>query len=205
MPTLGFSSDSRDPFLRASTHAQAVIDSSRKTREIVRGTRRRVHLNGLIMSWRHHPSEDVLVQSERLALILDTVRDEAGAPMGNIQLFEEGTLRIHTASGLSDDFIAHFAEVTVGKCACGAAFRIAAPVVVDDVRTSPLFEPSDRAMLLDTGIRACQSLALTNGPDKLGVISLHYRDAGIPVRRQMAFTALASDIAEAVSLAISRN
>lgn len=194
--------ESIDRFTRVSTEAREAIDAARDTQESTRATRRRVRLQGLILSWRHRPAPEPAVQAERLALVLDAVRDEADAPMGNIQVFEDGALRIRTASSLSEAFLAHFAEVPAGKCACGQAFRAAAPVIVDDVSTSPLFAAPDRAMLLATGIRSCQSLALMREGRKLGVISLHYREASIPPRRQVAFTALAPDIAEAVSLAL---
>jgi GAF domain-containing protein len=197
------SDQSSNPFLQAATQARDAIAAARDTQESVRTARRRMRLQGLIMSWQGRRAADSAVQAERLALILDVARDETDAPMGNIQLFEAGALRIRTAIGLSDAFLSHFAEVPGGKCACGAAFHAAAPVIVDDVNTSPLFESRDREMLLVSGIQSCQSLALTHAARKLGVFSLHYRERGIPARRQQAFKALAPEIAEAVSLAMT--
>ncbi len=195
--------EATDSFARITNQAREAIDAARDTQESTRATRRRLRLQGLILSWRRRPSPQPAVESERLALILDAVRSEADAPMGNIQVFADGALRIRTASStLPPAFLAHFAEVRTGESACGAAFRDAAPVIVDDVSTSPLFGAPDRDVLLATGIRACQSLALVRDGRKLGVISLHYREAHIPPRRQVAFTSLAPDIAEAVSLAL---
>jgi GAF domain-containing protein len=197
------SDNSSDPFVRISTQAREAIDAARDTQESVRTTRRRVRLLSLIMSWRGRRAGDAAIQAERLALILNVTRDETDAPMGNIQLFEQGALRIRTATGLSDAFLSHFAEVREGKCACGSAFHAAGPVIVDDVRTSPLFETRDRDMLLVSGIQSCQSLALMHEARKIGVISLHYRERGIPARRQDAFRSLATELAEAVSLAMA--
>lgn len=202
MPITISSDYSSDPFVQVTTQAREAIAAARDAQESVRTTRRRVRLQGLIMSWRARPV-DPAAQAERLAMILDVARDETDAPMGNIQLFEQGALRIRTAMGLSDAFLSHFAEVQDGKCACGAAYHVAAPVIVDDVSTSPLFETRDREMLLASGIHACQSLALMHAARKLGVISLHYRERGIPARRQQAFKALATELAEAVSLAMT--
>lgn len=193
-----------DPFVQARAQARDAIHAARDTQESMRATRHRVQLQGLIMSWRGRRPPNVAVQSERLGLVLEVIRDDVGAPMGNIQLVEDGALRIRAASGLSDAFLSHFRTVPIGKCACGTAYRRAAAVIVDDVESSPLFEPRDRDMLLGSGIQSCQSLALTRSGRTLGVISLHYRGANIPPRRQATFTALAPDIAEAVSLAICR-
>src|SRR5579884_2413273 len=153
MPT-HVSNEPVDPYLQASAQAREAIDAARDTQESVRATRRRIRLNGLILSWRGRPTRESAVRSERLALILDAVRDEVDAPMGNIQLYENGALRIRTAWGLSDTFLAHFAKVLPGKCACGSAYRQLAPVIVDEIRTSPLFDSPDREMLLNSGIEA---------------------------------------------------
>lgn len=135
-------------------------------------------------------------------MVLDVVRDEADAPMGNIQVFKKGVLRIESAAGLSRAFLDHFAQVETGKCCCGLAFQRGAPVVIDDIRQSPVFSAADRDTLLNTGIQACQSLALNHHGQKLGVISLHYREPAVSRVRQAAFAGLASEIAEAVSLAL---
>lgn len=195
--------EASDPFLLASSQAREVIDAARDAQESARATRRRLRLRSLILSWRGRGHQEPTTESERLALILDIVRAEASAPMGNIQVFEDGVLCIRAAFGLSDAFLSHFAEVRPGQCCCGAAYRNAAPVVVDDVRTSALFKPSDRDMLLDSGISACQSLALAHRGHTLGVISLHYPGAIIPLRLQTTFAGLAGEIAEAVSLAMN--
>jgi GAF domain-containing protein len=204
MPAAFRSNDTSDAFARVTAQAREAIHAARDTRESIRTTRRRVRLHSLIMSWRRRQVKQLAVQAERLALTLDVVRDEAVAPMGNIQLFERGALRIRAAAGLSEAFLAHFDQVYASKCACGAAYERGTAVIIDDVRTTPLFEAADRAVLLATGIQACQSLALVRDGHKLGVISLHYRHPGISTRRQVAFKALAPEIAEAVSLAICR-
>lgn len=197
-----FRNESADPFQRVATQAREAINAARDTQESARSTRRRVRLHGLIMSWRNRRAESKGVQAERLALVLDVVRDEAEAPMGNIQLVESGALCIRSSCGLSESFLKHFAQVVEGQCCCGRAFETAAAVVVNNVRDSALFAARDREMLLASGIHACQSLALKQGNRRLGVISLHYRDVDIPTRRQIDFQNLAGEIAEAVSLAL---
>lgn len=198
------STESRDPFVRAKSEAHDAIHAARDSQESARTTRRRVRLHGLIASWRSRRTADLAVRSERLALVLDAVRDDADAPMGNIQIFENGVLRIRTAAGLDERFLSHFAVVPPNKCACGKAHVNGAAVVVDDVRGSEFFDESDRGVLLNAGIAAVQSLPLTRAGRPLGVISLHYRATPISPRRQAAFTSLAGDIAEAVALALDR-
>lgn len=194
--------DRADDFLRASTAARAAIDAARVTQESVRETRCRLRLQAMIVPWRRRRATDAAVQAERLALILDAVCNEAAAPMGNIQLFERGALRIRTAAGLNAAFLAHFAEVLPGCCPCGTAHHTGGAVVVDDVRTSALYRERDRDMMLRSEILACQSLALVRAGRRLGAISVHYPEAGIPLRRQSALVALSADISEAVSLAV---
>jgi hypothetical protein len=154
------STESRDPFFRAKSEAHDAIHAARDSQESARTTRRRVRLHGLIASWRNRRTDDLAVRSERLALVLDAVRDDADAPMGTIQIFENGVLRIRTAAGLDERFLSHFAVVPPGKCACGKAHATGAAVVVDDVRASDVFEDPDREELLKAGIAAVQSLPL---------------------------------------------
>ncbi len=194
--------ESADPFQRVAIQAREAITAARDTQESARSTRRRVRLHGLIMSWRNRRAQSTGVQAERLELVLDIVRDEAEAPMGNIQLVERGALAIRASSGLSDTFLKHFAQVIEGQCCCGRAFATAAAFVVNDVQESALFAARDRDMLLASGIRAVQSLALRQGDRRLGVISLHYREPGVPTRRQADFQNLAAEVSEAVSLAL---
>jgi PAS domain S-box-containing protein len=110
--------------------------------------------------------------------VLDAAIQVTGADFGNMQLQEDGVLRIVVQRNLPDRFLEFFQAVTADKSAvCAAALRSLARVIVQDVATDPLFRGSvARDMLLDTGIRAVQSTPLFGaGGHFYGMLSTHFR------------------------------
>ncbi len=199
-----FASDSTNPFVRASENAREAISQAEETRESARATRLRLKLRSLIVTWRSARRDHAGSQGERLRQVLGAVIDETAADMGNIQLSQGAPpgLQIRVQIGCPSSLLELFGAVHRSDGAGDAAFRAGRTVVVDDVAASPLFTPLARRTLLEVGVLAMQSAALVKAGRKLGVISVHYRKAGIPRRRQEAFRELAPEISEAVSLCI---
>jgi signal transduction histidine kinase/DNA-binding response OmpR family regulator len=122
-----------------------------------------------------------LVQTTHLAELLEEILDAAieitDADMGNIQLFEGGALRIVAQRGFERPFLEYFRSVKDPSAACGAAMLARERVVVDDVRTDPIFAgtPAGEA-LLAAGARAVQATPLLSRSGRLlGIFSTHYR------------------------------
>lgn len=112
--------------------------------------------------------------------LLSRAIEARGADMGTLQVLDraEGALTIKAQRGFKRPFLDFFAAVHGGRgAACGAALRTGAPVFVDDVRTSPIFEgtPALRIMI-EAGALAVQSIPLV-GPsgELLGMLSTHHR------------------------------
>jgi putative methionine-R-sulfoxide reductase with GAF domain len=97
--------------------------------------------------------------------------------MGNIQLFDPSAaaLRIEVHHGCSKSFLAFFDCVHVGEAACGAAFQTGSQVTVEDVADSPVFAGRTLELMLDSGVRAVQSIPLV-GPSGciVGILSTHW-------------------------------
>lgn len=125
-----------------------------------------------------------LVQSTEMSELLVESLDAAielsrADGMGNVQVVEDGVLRIVAHRGLSDRFVAFFDEVQPGTAACGTAFRRGERVIVEDVASSPIFAGQPAGdVLLDEGVRAVQSTPLVSRSGEIvGLLSTHYREA----------------------------
>jgi PAS domain S-box-containing protein len=122
-----------------------------------------------------------LVEAEDFPVLLHDIVDAAveitRADMGNIQLFEDGVLKIVAQRGFEQPFLDFFNTVHHGEAACGTALERAKRVIVEDVANSPLFEgtPALGAMLA-AGARAVQSTPVISRSGRLlGIFSTHYR------------------------------
>ncbi|MFI5912098.1 GAF domain-containing protein [Dactylosporangium sp. NPDC051541] len=90
-------------------------------------------------------------------------------------------LRIARHRGLPAEYVDAFATVDATcPSVCGAALAGGAPVVVDDVTTSPIFAGQPTLdVTLAAGFRAAQAYPLRDGDRRvLGLLSLLYRTAG---------------------------
>lgn len=121
--------------------------------------------------------------------LLDPLLSQAikasGADMGTLQIFEpaEGVLRIEAQSGFQRPFLDFFAAVGgETESACGAALSAGAPVVVDDVRTSPIFQGTAALpIMLEARALAVRSVPLISpAGDLVGMVSTHYRKPARP-------------------------
>lgn len=110
---------------------------------------------------------------------LDTTLRLLHASMGNMQVIDgNGDLRMIAHRGFERPFLDFFERVVPNKrgASCGHAGMARVRVVVDDVVSSPIFvgTPSVR-VLLDAGVRSCQSIPLITSTDiVVGVVSTHY-------------------------------
>ena len=170
--------------IRARMH-QAVIDSAMRAsrREILRMFRRRLRTD-----------DTALVAGDFLALAdLATVHTAlviAGQGVGRAAACElrvhdqdSGALRIVGHRGLPPWFTRHLdgtgAEdaVTLANAMASAAGE---PVLIDDIRTSPIFAGQPvLGLLVAVGVRALHAYPLQDDHGRaLGVLSLYYRTAG---------------------------
>lgn len=97
-----------------------------------------------------------------------------GAEMGNIQVLENGVLRIAAHQGFERPFLDFFAEVKDDESACGRALQTGQRVIVEDVRTSPVFagKPA-HAVMLKAGSRSVCSTPIRANHRLYGMLSVH--------------------------------
>lgn len=113
-------------------------------------------------------------QGEVLGAGLRRVLTVTGTDMGNVQLVEDGVLRMAKHTGLSRQFTDYFAFVD-GNTACSRAATALQQVTVKDVASSAGFDDETRRVILTAGSRACHSVPLVDDQNTVrGVISSHH-------------------------------
>ncbi len=82
-----------------------------------------------------------------------------GAERGNIQLLEDGVLRIAAQQGFDRSFLDFFAAVKDEDSACGRALHTGQRVIVEDVQTSTVFAgtPARAVMLKAAALSVCST------------------------------------------------
>lgn len=115
--------------------------------------------------------------AEALTILLRDMVRRCHADLGNIQLYEAESRRLHIAAQLNfrKAFLEHFAEVEAGDgSVCGTALETREPVWVEDVEAEPSFAPH-LAVTRESEVRAVVSLPLMwDGGQLLGMVSLHF-------------------------------
>lgn len=110
--------------------------------------------------------------------VLDAAFTLGNAAACDLQVCEPGdVLRMAAHRGFPADFLAYFDTVAPTQAtACAAALSTRAPVYVDDVTSSPIFDGQEtRTVVLDAGTRSVQSHPLLGPSGRvLGVLSFHY-------------------------------
>ncbi|MFF5025598.1 GAF and ANTAR domain-containing protein [Streptomyces collinus] len=98
-----------------------------------------------------------------------------GARMGDVQLVENGMLRMAKHVGVNRRFSDYFAFVEASTTSCAQAALDRRQVTVKDVASSDAFDDGSRQAILQTGSRACHSVPLLrpNGT-VMGMISSHH-------------------------------
>lgn len=109
--------------------------------------------------------------------VLGAAIEITGAEMGNVQLLDPASnvLKIVAQRGFQRDFLEYFGTVSADDTSvCARAMNSKQRLVIEDVRTDPLYEPH-REIAASAGYRAVQSTPLI-GRDGglLGVLSTHY-------------------------------
>lgn len=132
---------------------------------------------------------------EVLNEILDAAIEVTEAELGNIQLVDQGFLRIVTERGCSPEFLRFFQKVShETTSACAAALVSRSRMIVEDVRSHELFRgtPAGEVLLRD-GIRAVQSTPLIGPSGELyGMLSTHFRRPHRPDERALRYLDLLS-------------
>lgn len=127
---------------------------------------------------------------EVLNEILDAAIEVTEADLGNIQLVDQGHLRIVRQRGCSKAFLNFFRKVSHETTAACAAARLSrSRVIVEDVRWDKLFRgtPAGEVLLRD-GIRSVQSTPLIGPSGELyGMLSTHFRRPGRPHERALRY------------------
>jgi signal transduction histidine kinase/DNA-binding response OmpR family regulator len=124
-----------------------------------------------------------LVGAEDISALLHEILagaiDITRADKGNIQLLEQGKLRIVTQVGFDTPFIEFFERVSERQAACGTALALGERVVVEDVTESPIFVGTPALeVLLAANVRAVQATPLiSRAGHVLGMFSTHYSSA----------------------------
>lgn len=112
--------------------------------------------------------------------ILDAAMEITRADMGNVQLLEQGVLKIIVQRGFQAPFLDFFNQVHNGQAsACGAAMHSAERVIIEDVENSPIFAaPAVADVMRAANVRAVQSTPLISRSGQLvGMFSTHYHAA----------------------------
>ncbi|HZY52107.1 MAG TPA: GAF domain-containing protein [Reyranella sp.] len=106
--------------------------------------------------------------------VLCRVLTAVGAEMGNIQVLEDGVLRIAAQQGFERRFLDFFAAVKGDDSACGRALQTGGRVIVEDVRTSPVFaDKPAHAVMLEAGLRSVCSTPIRVNQKLSGMLSVH--------------------------------
>jgi PAS domain S-box-containing protein len=146
-----------------------------------------------VMNGLHHLSTRLLAATELgplLEEILEATIALLAADFGTIQLWDPatGVLTLAAQRGFQQDFLDSFDHVHAGTGSWGVALERRARVVVEDVRTDPLFAPHV-PIAASAGFRAVQSTPLfSRTGEPLGMISTHFRQPHRPADRDLWFT-----------------
>ncbi|MFF4314930.1 GAF domain-containing protein [Streptomyces sp. NPDC001507] len=98
-----------------------------------------------------------------------------GAEMGNVQLVQNGMLRMEHHTGLNGLFTDYFTFVAASTTSCAQAAEQSRQVTVEDVAASDAFDEDSRRAILQTGSRACHSAPLLSPRGTvIGMISSHH-------------------------------
>jgi PAS domain S-box-containing protein len=116
---------------------------------------------------------------ELVEMSLDAAIALTGAQRGNVQLLDSksGSLRIFVQRGFQRAFLDFFDSVCDdASSACGAAMQAGKRIVVEDVRTSPVFAGTPALqIMLAANSRAVQSTPLVTRSGRLvGMLSTHF-------------------------------
>jgi PAS domain S-box-containing protein len=119
-----------------------------------------------------------------LARVIAWIERESPGSLGSVLLKESDGARLRHAAApsLPPDFCRVFASVPIGPAegSCGTAAHTGQPVIVADIRTSPLWEKYQDAVA-PFGLRACWSHPIVSSSAQvLGTFAIYRREPGPP-------------------------
>ncbi|MFE7037524.1 GAF and ANTAR domain-containing protein [Streptomyces sp. NPDC057621] len=95
--------------------------------------------------------------------------------MGNVQLSEQGMLRMEKHTGLNQEFTDFFAFVRDSTTSCAQSAEQRQQITVKDVAVADVFDDESRHAILQAGSRAAHSVPLVGRKDRVvGIISSHH-------------------------------
>jgi GAF domain-containing protein len=134
--------------------------------------------------------------------VLVAAMELVGADLGNVQILDRATtsLRIVAQKGFSPQFLTFFDTVDCGGSACGAAWQRGKRVIINDVKTDPVYAKEAREVMLAEGIRSLQSIPLFAGSQMIGMLSLQYRTPNTAKKVHLRISdRLASEFAQQIA------
>ena len=119
--------------------------------------------------------------------IVDAAVEVTSADMGNIQLLEDGVLKIIAQRGFNAEFLDFFNQVGDAESACGTAMTSGQRVIIEDVANSTIFAGTPAlGVMLRAEARAVQSTPLvTRSGEMIGMLSTHYRQPHRPAEHEL--------------------
>jgi PAS domain S-box-containing protein len=141
---------------------------------------------------RLHELSTRMVAAEDYSHLLDEILNAAveltSADMGNIQLLEDGALKIVAQRGFESPFLEFFRTVRDGsESSCGAAMHKRERVIVEDVANSPIFAgtPALEVMLAAKAFAVQSTPLITRSGRVLGMFSTHFHKPHKPHDREL--------------------
>lgn len=129
----------------------------------------------------------------RLLAVMDQLLEEGrkitDAPWGNLQLinWRTGCLEIVAEYGFELDFLTYFQRVNAAdNTCCGRALQARCQTISADVEADVIFPQDARIVILNAGVRSCQSTPLiSRGGAFVGVLSTHFPTVHCPSVHEM--------------------
>lgn len=178
--------DSQGVIIGASKIARDIRDRKRTEKAIQSLNAKLQH--DLVAMTRLQQLSTRLIETQDVTTLLHEIIsvgvEITGADKGNIQLLQDGDLKIVAQQGFDPSFLDIFNKVRSGHAACGAALEKGERIVIDNVMESDIYDEVARKAMLDARAFAVQSTPLvTRSGEVLGMFSTHYNRSGsIPER-----------------------
>lgn len=141
--------------------------------------------------------------------ILSAAMELLRATMGSVQLVnvQREVLQMKAAIGFGSDFADVAREIPPGYAACGTAWQRCQRVIVEDVRSDPIFTDDILEIAERSGFRAvCSTPLFSRTGAVLGTLSVNFREPHRPSERELRLLDLyARQAAELIELAGQRS